>query len=216
MRTYRFARRALAVALALIAPAAGAVEIAGRSVDVGVAAGVLVGGPIQVSWYSSFDSRWTWELQSPSTLLLSGMFDVKVSRRFSLGGRVNTANVVIERDLDLGYYNFDGQNHVLSKGTIRVVEFMLSAKLRLPVNDRMLLQPAVYAGYVKAFAQDPDARDAGLGLNASLEGRYSVAGGKAFVFGELGLMSQVYGGVKDIGYARTEYPFVCFTVGAGF
>jgi hypothetical protein len=216
MKTHSFARcGAVAVALALLAPDARALEIGGRSVDLGVAAGVLMQGPIQVAWHSTFDPDSTWELTNPSTLLLSGMFDVEVAPRLSLGGRVNTATVEIERDLDLGYYEFDGQNHVLNRGTIRIVELALSAKLRFRVNDRMRLQPALYVGYIKAFADDPDARNTGLGLNASLEGRYAV-GEKAFLFGEMGLMTQVYGGVEHIGYARTKYPLACFTVGAGF
>lgn len=206
---------AVTIALSLLAPDARAVELAGRSVDLGVAAGVLVGGPIQVAWYESFDPDSTWELTTPSTPLLSGMFDVEVAPWLSLGGRVNTATVEIEHDLDLGYYNFDGQNHILSSGIIRIVEFMLSAKARFPVNDRIRIQPAIYLGYIRAFANDPDARDRGLGLNASLEGRYALSG-KVFLLGELGLMSQVYGGVTHIGYARTKVPLVCLTVGAGF
>ncbi len=215
MRTDFSARfGAVAAALAILAPDARALEVAGRSVDLGVAAGILAPGPIQVGWYSSFDAGSTFEFTNQTTLLLSAMFDAEIVPWLSLGGRVNTASIEIDHDINLGYYGFDGQDHVLNKETIRVVELMLSAKVRQPITENLRLQPALYVGYIKAFASDPDARDRGLGLNASLEGRYALGKG-AFLFAEVGLMAQVYGGVTDIGYARTKYPLACVTVGAG-
>ncbi len=94
-------------------------------------------------------------------------------------------------------------------------EFMVSGKWRVPVSEKLRLQPALYLGFIQAFADDPDERNKGLGLNGSLEGRYAVTE-KAFLFAEVGLMTQVYGGVTHIGYARTKYPLACLTVGAGF
>ncbi len=215
MRTEPFARLAAVAALALLAPDARAVEVAGRPVDLGVAAGILTGGRIQVSWHSGFRDRETWDFTSPTALLLSAMFDVEVAPRLSLGGRINTAGIEIESPIDLGYYDFDGQVHVLAPGTVRVVEFMVSGKWRVPVSEKLRLQPALYLGFIQAFADDPDERNKGLGLNGSLEGRYAVTE-KAFLFAEVGLMTQVYGGVTHIGYARTKYPLACLTVGAGF
>jgi hypothetical protein len=213
----RALRSSLLLAALLAPPAVRAVEVWGAPVDVGVAAGLLSEARIQLAWHSDFAANETFEITSPATLLLGAFFDVPVHSSFSLGGRINTANVRIDRDINLGHYNFDNSVHVLQAGDVRVVELMLSGKLRVDAAEGLRLLPALYLGFIQAFATDPDARNKGLGLNLALEAQYRPdAKGSLFLFGEVAALTQLYGGVSEIGYVKTKVPAFAFSVGAGF
>ena len=78
--------------------------------------------------------------------------------------------------------------------------------------NALTLEPALYLGYCHTFSGSIDARDNGFIVDLVVEAKRHYRWGHFLA--TLGLMSQLYGGVKDIAYVRS-YPVVYCCVGAG-
>jgi len=207
--------RRLVVLLCLVAPlVAGAADLRNDHFDLSLAAGAALPGKVEASWYDDFDpdySGWFTSMVSPVARTAFTWWPAPRLARVGPTLSVHYALLLLPEPYNAGFW--DGRDHWIPDDGIHFLQVEGGVRFRFPLAESLTVDPALSLGYCHTFSSSVDARDSGLTLNLAADLRWWRRGWQPLV--SLGLMAQLYGGVKDILYVRS-YPFAYALIGAGF
>ena len=199
-----------------------------KTIEYSLSFGSILPGTVKGSYEDDYPDDETADVKNEICPMLKGSFDYYLVPFFSLGAGINYAafrikdvlwvedgrSLIDDNDkVNLG--TWDGREHIIPLTGISNLELTLSAKYRYVVNDQLVFKGCLYLGYRRTFSDSQDARNEGMVLNYNIEGQYYITD-KCFLQGDLGIISQPYGGIHHVAHVRTfGIPYLSVGVGMG-
>jgi len=203
------------VLVALVVPlAAMAAEPWERPLDFSVSAGAALPGRIEASWYDDFDPDYTEPFFSTVSPLVRASVTWWPDQRLAPVAptiALHYGLLLLPEPYNAGFW--DDRDHWIPDDGIHFVEVEGGVRLRWATGGSLTVDPAVSLGYCRTFSTSIDARDSGMILDVSVDLRWWRARWQPLA--TIGFMVQVYGGVEDIVWVRSD-PVVYAALGAGW